>query len=157
MAGLLALVGAAGCGSLSDSSTSISKSVSTIVSSPSESLSCSSSPQDAHRDDVRDFTAAYLKSGGDATNLKREVSEFAQKHGVSDWENDQTTFKGIGVGIAKAGLRQAELDGYKSGIAGDEQQMVDAEQDVLDVPFDENQVHAVRRGLGSVPAPNRIK
>lgn len=121
VASLISLIGAAGCGSLSDSSTSISKSVSTIVSSPSESLSRSSSPEEAYRNDVRDFTAAYLKSGGDATNLKSEIASFAQKHGVTDWENDRTTHEGIGAGLAKAGLSQAELDAYKSTVAGDAQ------------------------------------
>jgi hypothetical protein len=112
---------AVGCGSLSDSSVSISKSVSTIVSSPSESLSRSSSPEEAYRDDVRDFTAAYLKSDGDPANLKREVGTVAEKHGVTDWESSRATYEGIGGGMAKAGVTQAELDAYKTTIAEDAQ------------------------------------
>jgi hypothetical protein len=121
VSGQLLLLGAPGCGWLSDSSISISKSVSTIVSSPSESLSRSSSPEDAYRDDVRDFTAAYLRSGGDPAELEREVGTVAEKHGITDWESSRVTYEGIGGGMAEAGVTQAELDGYKAAIAGDAQ------------------------------------
>lgn len=119
---LVFVFGVAGCGSLSDSSASISKSVSTIVSSPSESLSRSSSPEDAYRDDVRDFTEAYMKSGGDVSKLKSEVGTVARKHGITDWERSKATYQGIGAGMAKAGVSPAALDGYKTTITGDEQQ-----------------------------------
>lgn len=119
-AALVALVaiGTAACGSLSDSSTSISKS----ISSPLESSSRSSSPGDAYREEVRDFTAAYLTSGGDPSHLLDEVATVARKNGVTDWERNEDTFRGIGAGMAKAGKKQAELDAYKRTIAGDEQQ-----------------------------------
>ena len=104
---------------------SISKSVessSEIISSPIKSSSKSSSPDDAYRDDVRDFTAAYLKSGGDASTLEEEVAEVAEKRGISDWEQSESTYVGMGAGLAKAGLNQAELDAYKRTIADDEEQ-----------------------------------
>lgn len=53
-----------GC-SLSESSVSISKS----ISSPFASSSRSSSPEAAYAEDVRDYTAAYLNSGGRADEL----------------------------------------------------------------------------------------
>lgn len=118
----LIAIGGVGCGSLSDSSVSISKSVSTSISSPSESLSRSSSPEDAYRDDVRDFTAAYLKSGGDPSKLKSEVGSVARKHGITDWERSRATYQGIGGGLAKGGASQAEVDAYKRTLTGDEQQ-----------------------------------
>jgi hypothetical protein len=118
----MAMTMMSGCGSLSDSSGSISRSVSTSISSPFESSSRSSSPGEAYRNDVRDFTASYIKSGGDPSRLKSEVGAMAQKKGVTDWERDENTYLGIGAGLAKAGLTQAELDAYKRTVAGNDQQ-----------------------------------
>ena len=129
---LVVAVSIAGCGSLSDSSGSISRSVSTSISSPFESSSHSSSPEDAYRDDVRDFTAAYLKSGGDPSKLRGEVGTVAKKHGITDWERNPATYQGIGGGLAKGGASQAELDAYKLTIAGGDQQAVQWMQDGYD-------------------------
>lgn len=106
------------CGSLSDSSVSISKS----ISSPLQSSSRSSSPGDAYRDEVRDFTAAYITSGGDPSKLRAEVGALARKNGITDWERSDDTYKGIGAGLAKAGRNRAELEAFKSTIADDAQQ-----------------------------------
>jgi hypothetical protein len=106
----------AGC-SFSASSKGSSKSsgsISDSVSSPFKSSS-NSSPQ-AYEDDVKDFTASYIKSGGNAAQLEQEIGKIAEEHGVSDWENDEDTYVGIGKGLHKAGLNQAELDGYKSSL-----------------------------------------
>jgi hypothetical protein len=106
-----------GC-SFSDSSVSISKS----ISSPLASSSRSSSPEDAYEGDVRDYTAAYLKSGGRADELRRELSALAEKHGISDWEQNKATFRGIGAGLAKAGARQVEVDAFKQNLATTDEQ-----------------------------------
>lgn len=111
-----------GCGSLSNSSQSISKSVSKSISSPLQSLSRSSSPSDAYEDDVRGFTAAYMKSGGDPSQLRAEVSTVAAKHGVTDWEASKETYVGIGAGMAEAEVTSAELEAYKRTIATDDEQ-----------------------------------
>jgi len=102
---------ASGC-SFSASSESISK----IVSSPFTSISGSSSPEDDYLNDVRDFTAAHVQSGGDAAGLMREIGTLAGKHGVTDWENDDSTYKGIGAGLAKAGRRQLEVDTFQKNL-----------------------------------------
>jgi len=106
-----------GC-SLSDSSVSISKS----ISSPIASSSRSSSPEDAYTNDVRDFTAAYMKSGGRPEELRREISALAQKHGISDWEQNKATFRGIGAGLAKAGAKQVEVDAFKQNLTTTDEQ-----------------------------------
>jgi hypothetical protein len=111
-----------GCGSLSDSSKSLSKSISKSISSPIESSSRSSSPSDEYRNDVRDFTAAYMKSGGDPSQLKAQVSTIAEKHGVTDWESSKSTYEGIGAGLAQAGVTPAELEAYKKTIATNDDQ-----------------------------------
>jgi hypothetical protein len=107
----------AGC-SFSESS----KSSSAIVSSPFTSSSNSSSPENAYREEVKDFTGSYLKSGGDVTKLSQEVGRIAEKHGISDWENNQATYVGIGKGLKAAGLTQAQFDGYKANLAHNPQQ-----------------------------------
>ncbi len=101
------------CGSFSDSSKSISK----IVSSPITSSSRSSSPEAAYRNDVRDFTAAHVQSGGDAAGLIREIGGLAKQHGISDWESNKSTFQAVGEGLAKAGYRQLQVDAFKKNLA----------------------------------------
>lgn len=101
----------AGC-SFSESSESISKS----ISSPSTSLSASSSPEDSYKEEVRDFTAAHVQQGGTAEVLLREVGKIAQRHGITNWENSEATYRAIGAGLAKAGKNQAEVDAYKANL-----------------------------------------
>lgn len=114
----------AGCSfsASSKGSSKSSESSSDIVSSPFTSSSGSSSPENAYREEVKDFTASYLKSGGNAAQLEQEVGKIAEKRGISDWENNEATYVGIGKGLHKAGLKQAELDGYKASLADNEQQ-----------------------------------
>jgi hypothetical protein len=114
----LSLALLAGCGSFSESS----KSSSQIVSSPITSLSASSSPENAYREDVRGYVAAYYKSSGDPKQLRRRIGELAAKHGISDWESDENTFRGIGQGLADAGAKQVEVDAFKDGLGASENQ-----------------------------------
>ncbi len=106
-----------GC-SFSDSSVSISKS----ISSPFASSSRSSSPESAYEGDVRDYTAAYMKSGGRPDELRRELSALAAKHGISDWERNKATFRGIGAGLAQADARQVEVDAFKQNLTTTDEQ-----------------------------------
>jgi len=108
----LLLLVAAGCSSISASSESISK----IVSSPSTSLSASSSPEDSYKEEVKDFTAAHVQQGGTTDVLLREVGKIAQRHGITNWENSEATFHAIGAGLAKAGKNQTEVDAYKANV-----------------------------------------
>ncbi len=107
-----------GCSSLSESS----KSASTLVSSPITSLWGSSSPTGAYQDDVRAFTAAHVQSGGDAAGLLREIGSIAEDHGVTDWENNAATYRGVGEGLARARYRQLEVDAFKKNLAQTKQQ-----------------------------------
>lgn len=105
----------AGC-SFSYSSKSISKIVSSPFKSSSKS-SGSSSPEQAYQADVSDYTAAYIKSGGNTTKLKAGISAVAEKRGITDWENDESTYTGLGEGLKRAGVNQPTLEGYKSSLA----------------------------------------
>jgi hypothetical protein len=88
-----------------------------IVSSPFISSSKSSSPEAAYREDVRDYTAAHLQSGGTVDELRRQIGKLAEKHGITDWENNESTFRAIGAGLAKAGYRQVQVDAFKNNMA----------------------------------------
>ena len=107
-----------GCGSFSKSSSKSSE----IVSSPIASFSRSSSPEAAYREDVRDFTAAHVQSGGTVEGLRREVGSLAAKHGITDWERSESTYRALGAGLAQAGYRQVQVDAFKKNLADTEEQ-----------------------------------
>jgi hypothetical protein len=99
---LIAGLAATGC---SKSSTSEASSESSSKSSASSSGSSSkSSGPSGYVRDVRDYTAEWVLSGGDEGAFKRRVAEIAKKDGITDWEQDESTYRGIGRGLKKAGL-----------------------------------------------------
>jgi hypothetical protein len=106
----VAAFGLFGCSistSFSDSSESSSDS--------SRSSSESSSPQSkeaSYRDDVRDYTAAYVKSSGQVAEFDRRLGELARQRGITNWEDSPATYEGIGQGLARAGVKGVELDTY---------------------------------------------
>jgi len=122
LAGLL--LAPLGC-SISDSSESSSKS----LSDSSDSSSGSSSPDSkasAYRDDVRDYTVAYVKSGGAFADFKRKLGNLARERGVTNWEENMATYEGIGQGLGKANVGDAELSAYVQNLAGGDSQKADA-------------------------------
>jgi hypothetical protein len=107
----------AGC-SLSASSAASSESSSASSESSSKS-SKSSSPEDkesAYRDDVRDYTQAYVKSGGQFDAFQRHVGELARRHDVTNWEDNLATYEGIGAGLGRAKVSQVQVDAYKQNL-----------------------------------------
>jgi hypothetical protein len=108
----LALALLSGCSSIESSSKMIS---SPFASSASSSKS--SSPEAAYREDVSDYTAAHLQSGGTPDALRRQIGVLAEKHGITDWEHNQSTFQAVGQGLAKAGYKQVQVDAFKNNIA----------------------------------------
>jgi hypothetical protein len=125
---LLAPLGCSISKSLSDSSGSSSDS--------SASSSASSSPaskESLYRDDVRDYTTAYVKSGGRIADFNQKVGELAKARGITNWEENMATYEGIGQGLAKAGASGVELDTYITNLAG----------------ADPNKAAAIRKGYES--------
>ena len=118
LAPLLAVlvVGLFAC-SFSDSSESISKSVSSPFKSSSDSSGNSAL---AYQADVRDYTAAYIRSGGDYDTFERKIGSVAAQHGITDWELDTGTYLAIGQGLRKGGLKPVELAAWKSNLARDD-------------------------------------
>jgi hypothetical protein len=132
----IALMAALGCSisrssqSISDSSHSISKSSessstssnnsSESLSNSSESSSDSSNDEDdeAYRDDVRDYTYAYVLSGGQFEAFQKGLGDLARRHGITNWEAHRASYRGIGEGLGRAGLTQTQLDVFKTNLAG---------------------------------------
>src|SRR3989442_828744 len=106
---LLVLVGC----SLSTSSRSSSDS-----SDSSESSSRTSKERHGrYREDVRSYTAAYVRSGGQLDAFEKELGDLARSHGLTNWEDDQTTYVGIGEGLGDAAVGVAELETFKASLS----------------------------------------
>ena len=130
----LALVAMTGC-SFSDSSGSISDS----ISSPSTSISESSSGGDSsnggnkpppapetteerarYQQDVSQLTLTYLESGGDLDAFRSAITDLAKVRGITDWEADSQTAQAIGTGAGNAGLHEAEFDIFAKRLFGED-------------------------------------
>jgi hypothetical protein len=109
-------MGVSAC-SLSASSASISDSISSPFKSSSDS---SGDSHAAYQADVRDYTAAYIRSGGDYDTFERKIGSVAAQHGITDWELDTGTYLAIGQGLRKGGVKPIELAAWKSNLARDD-------------------------------------
>jgi len=74
----------------------------------------------AYRDDVSDYTQAYVKSsgGGDLGNFRADLARLAEEHGITNWEENPSTYTAIGEGLAKAGVSSPALMAYKQNLSG---------------------------------------
>ncbi len=119
----LALLLVAGCSFYDSSRSSSESSGSSSASSASSSGSSASSGssgarRDSYINDVAGYTEAYAKSGGQYDGFTRGVSDIAQKHGVTDWENDPDTYTGIGAGLKRASTPPAQFEVWKQNVTG---------------------------------------
>jgi len=69
---------------------------------------------------VRDYTASYVRSGGDFDAFERKIGSVAAQHGITDWELDNNTYLAIGQGFRKGGLKPIELAAWKSNLTRDD-------------------------------------
>jgi hypothetical protein len=114
------VAGLAGC-SISVSSWSLSKSVrSSSHSSDSSSSSSPGAAEEAYREDVSDYTSAYVRSAtpGDLRGFRGDLSRIAQEHGITNWEANPSTYTAIGDGLAHAHVSDAGLMAYKQNLSG---------------------------------------
>ena len=98
----LAALTAAAC-SFSDSSQSISNSVSSPFESSSKSSDGDGAPT-AYLRDVEALSFAFAGAGAEPEGLLRELGRVALEHGISDWESVPATYLAIGAGLRRAGL-----------------------------------------------------
>lgn len=104
--------------SISDSVAASSKSISDSSESSSPSDSSTSATHEAqYREDVRDFTAAYVRQGDDIASLQRGLAAIAERHGVSDWEAVAATWEGVGEGLRLAHAPPVEVDAISEALA----------------------------------------
>jgi hypothetical protein len=115
----------AGCSfSASSESSSESSSASSESSSKSSKSSSPDSKESAYRDDVRDYTEAYAKSGGQFDAFQRQIGELARRHDITNWEDSLVTYEGIGAGLGRARVNQVQVDAYKANLGkGDPKKM----------------------------------
>jgi hypothetical protein len=115
---VLAVAGAVAC-SFSYSSKSASDS-SRSSSESSSSISTSSSPRSgtAYRNDVADYTEAYVVSGGSESSFLNGIGGLAEKRGITDWEADENTWTGIGRGLGRTRITPVQLEVYKQHWSG---------------------------------------
>ena len=124
----LLLAGPIGC-AVSASSTSADSSRSSGRSSDSSSASSASSSgssgssgESAYKRDVRDYTAQWLKSGGNVEEFNRELGKIAKKRGITNWEQDEDTYIGIGRGLEAVGVEGARVQSLKMQLGGSDPQ-----------------------------------
>ena len=111
---VLLAVAPLGC-SFSYSSESSAKTLASPFTSSSSSSGGGSSR--SYRDDVRDYTAAYVGSRADLAGFERGLADVARRHGVTNWEEDDTTYVGVGAGLAKAKVSVVVVEVYKQNLS----------------------------------------
>ena len=105
-----------------------SKSSSDSSASSSESSS-SSSPgykEQKYMEDVRDYTASFVRSGGRIADFKTRLGELAKEHEITNWEENLVTYEGVGRGLGKAKASQVEVDTYTANLAGGDPKKAEA-------------------------------
>lgn len=105
--------------SFSYSSKSISDSTSSIISSPS-SISGESKK---YRNDIADYTVAYIKSSKTDTGYNsyfKGISEIAAKSGVANWDQDALTYIGIGLGLKRSGVDGVAYETYRKNFGNND-------------------------------------
>jgi len=112
--------------SSSKSSGRSSDSVSSIVSSPSNS----SKTGEKYKQEIQDYTEAYVKSSeADYASFQKGLTDIADSHGVVDWEQDSATYFAIGKGLKKAGIEGVAYETYKKNLTGsDVSKMADIQE-----------------------------
>lgn len=116
----------AGCSisySLEKSSDSVSASLDSIT-----SISTSSSPGEEeqvkvtgtlYEEDIAAVTVLYVSREKSNDEYQRQVARIAGNHGISDWEQEKSTFLGMGKGLRRAGVSEDSISNlpYFRGIA----------------------------------------
>jgi hypothetical protein len=93
-----------GCQALSDSSRSLASALSVSASLKSSSAIFGGGGADeAYRQDVRSATVALTESGASGEDLLRQVGQVAERHGVTDWEAHEATYRAVGEGLRLGG------------------------------------------------------
>jgi hypothetical protein len=127
---ILSVAALAGC-SISYSSQSLSNSSGS--SSDSSSSSSPGASERAYQRDVSDYTRAFVKSHGtDLQGFQTDLAHLAAERGITNWEENPSTYTAIGAGLAGANASSAEVLAYKRNLAGGDQRKADLIQQGYD-------------------------
>jgi hypothetical protein len=83
---------------------------------------------------VASYTQAYVVSGGSQHMFFSGVAGLGQKRGISDWESDDDTLRGIGKGLGSTKIDPVQLAVYEKNWGND----------------DPAKVSLIRKGFGEV-------
>jgi hypothetical protein len=110
----------AGCSISESVKSSFESSSASVTSSSGSSTSSGSSSREreSYRNEVRDYTSAYVKSGGQFENFTRGLDSIAARHDVTNWEADQDTYVGIGAGLRAANVTPEQFRVWQTNLAG---------------------------------------
>jgi len=100
----------------SKSSSTSSESSSDLASSPSSSVPTSKAKKkEGYEQDVRDYTAEYVKSSdANPESFRTRLGKIAAKYGLTQWDQDKSTYVAIGKGLRKAGLSKPQYEAFKT-------------------------------------------
>jgi hypothetical protein len=70
-----------------------------------------------YREEVRSYTAASVRSGVERDAFEKELGDLARSYGLTNWEEDETTYVGIGEGLGDAAVGEAQLEMYKTSFS----------------------------------------
>ena len=108
---VLVLLVSAGC-SISTSSESAADSSKSSTRSADSSSRSSPGGKSSYREDVRTYTAANVKSQGAVVAFEKQLGELARRNGVTNWEDDEITYVGIGEGLREASADPVQVSRY---------------------------------------------
>jgi len=95
--------------------------------SSNSSKSSSGESSAMFRQDVEQYTAAYVEGGAaDEASFFSGLGDLARERGISDWEAEPGAWESIGRGLARADLSDAQRSAYASVWAGDDAAKRDA-------------------------------
>lgn len=106
----------AGCSisySLEKSSDSVSASLDSLT-----SISTSSSGGEEERvtetatvyeEDIAAITVLYASREKNNEEYQRQITRIAKTHGIGDWEKEPATYKGMGMGLRRAGVAEDSI------------------------------------------------
>lgn len=107
----------AGCSvsySLEKSSDSVSTSLDSITSISTSSSGGSEEVKinatgSVYEEDVAAVTVLYVSREKTTDDYQRQVAAIAKNHGISDWEQEESTFLGMGKGLRRAGISEDSI------------------------------------------------
>ncbi len=62
-----------------------------------------------YEEDVAAVTVLYVSREKSTDDYQRQITAIAKNHGISDWEQEESTFFGMGKGLRRAGVSEDSI------------------------------------------------